>query len=90
MSPPSENSEYEQDFEPVAKDNRTTNRLSGTGDLTKTPKSHGSQVSKTEYYTESEPSPKKPEPKTGIDPVVWKQARVELKELIDKFGTNKY
>jgi hypothetical protein len=32
MRPPSENSEYELDVEPLAKDNRTTNRLSGTGE----------------------------------------------------------
>ncbi len=31
MSPPSENSEYEQDFEPAPKENNTTN-FSATGE----------------------------------------------------------
>jgi len=72
MSPPSENSEYEVDVEPHAKDNRTTNRLGSTGEVALKQEEKGS--SKTEYYTESEPSPKKPESNTkpGIDPVVWK------------------
>lgn len=74
------------DVEPMAKDNKTTNRLSNTGEVAK-------KSSKTDYYTESEPSPKKAETTTakpGIDPVVWKQARVELKSLIENFGQNKY
>ena len=85
MSPPSENSEYDIDVEPAAKDNKTTNRLSGTGEPKLAPTSNRQQSSKTEYYSESEPSPKKTEPntaKTAIDPVIWKQARVELKDLI--------
>jgi|LauGreDrversion4_2_1035121.scaffolds.fasta_scaffold544423_3 hypothetical protein len=61
MSPPSENSEYEIDVEPAAKDNKTTNRLSDTGQPTAALKSNRQQSSKTEYYSESEPSPKKPE-----------------------------
>jgi hypothetical protein len=40
MSPPSENSEYEIDVEPAAKDNKTTNRLSGTGEPTAPQKSN--------------------------------------------------
>ena len=73
------------DVEPMAKDNKTTNRLSNTGEVAK-------KSSKTDYYTESEPSPKKVETtaKPGIDPVVWKQARVELNSLIENFGQNKY
>ena len=73
------------DVEPTAKDNKTTNRLSNTGEVAK-------KSSKTDYYTESEPSPKKVETtvKPGIDPVVWKQARVELNSLIENFGQNKY
>ena len=86
MSPPSENSEYDIDVEPAAKDNKTTNRLSGTGEpKLAAPTSNRQQSSKTEYYSESEPSPKKTEPNTAkpaIDPVIWKQARVELKDLI--------
>lgn len=85
MSPPSENSEYDIDVEPAAKDNKTTNRLSGTGEPKLAPTSNRQQSSKTEYYSESEPSPKKTEQNTAkpaIDPVVWKQARVELKSLI--------
>jgi hypothetical protein len=62
MSPPSENSEYEIDVEPAAKDNKTTNRLSGTGEPTAPQKSNRQPSSKTEYYSESEPSPKKTEP----------------------------
>jgi len=76
------------DVEPMAKDNKTTNRLSNTGEVAQVK----NKSSKTDYYTESEPSPKKVETtnKPGIDPVVWKQARVELKSLIENFGKNKY
>lgn len=80
MRAPSENSEYEVDVEPAgAKDNKTTNRLSATGEpISGENKKSGKQSSKTEYYSEiSEPSPKKlnasgGEKKSPIDPVVWK------------------
>lgn len=89
LVPPSDDDE-KIDLEPTAKDNKTTNRIS---DVTGEP-GPNKKSSKTEYYTESEPSPKKVEPtvaaKPGIDPVVWKQARVELKGLIENFGQNKY
>jgi len=59
MSPPSENSEYEQDFEPATKDNKTTH-FSATGEQT-IPKSQSITVSKTETLSESDKLPKKPE-----------------------------
>ena len=63
LSPPSTNSEYERDFEPVPKDNKTTH-MSATGEQTLPPKSFrgGSIISnKTEPFSESDhvlsPSP---------------------------------
>ena len=55
MVPPSDSDDV--DVEPLAKDNKTTNRLSNTGEVAQ----NKNKSSRTEYYTESEPSPKKVE-----------------------------